>query len=100
MVRPGAFSFICKYLTKRTLVPMQASGHFKVCTRLDRQTRDETCKLQRTRDVTELEFSLDAFVIEGKGNRGEARGLGLGLDAVGRYCAPCTATNTNVCIQR
>jgi hypothetical protein len=39
---------------------------------------DETCKLQLTGDMTELEFSLGAFVSEGKGKRG-----GGGLDAAG-----------------
>lgn len=39
---------------------------------------DETTKLQLTRDMTELEFSLGAFVSEGKGKRG-----GGGLDGAG-----------------
>jgi len=39
---------------------------------------DETRKLQLTSDMTELEFSLGAFVSEGKGKRG-----GGGLDAAG-----------------
>jgi len=45
---------------------------------------DETCKLQLTNDMTELEFSLGAFVSEGKGKRGRGgSGSGLGLDAAG-----------------
>ncbi|KAI9456296.1 Golgi transport complex subunit 5-domain-containing protein [Russula earlei] len=39
---------------------------------------EEPCKLQLTGDMTELEFSLGAFVSEGKGKRG-----GGGLDAAG-----------------
>jgi conserved oligomeric Golgi complex subunit 5 len=39
---------------------------------------DETTKLQLTRDMTELEFSLGAFMSEGKGKRG-----GGGLDGAG-----------------
>ena len=41
---------------------------------------DEACKLQLTSDMTELEFSLGAFVSEGKAKRG---GGGGGLDAAG-----------------
>lgn len=41
---------------------------------------DETTKLQLTRDMTELEFSLGAFMSEGKGKRG---GGGGGLDGAG-----------------
>lgn len=40
---------------------------------------DETAKLQLTRDMTELEFSLGAFMSEGKGKRG----AGGGLDGAG-----------------
>ena len=45
---------------------------------------DEPCKLQLTGDVTELEFSLGAFVSEGKskGKRGGGGSSG-GLDAAG-----------------
>jgi len=39
---------------------------------------DETRKLQLTSDMTELEFSLSAFVSEGKGKPG-----GGGFDAAG-----------------
>jgi conserved oligomeric Golgi complex subunit 5 len=42
---------------------------------------DEACKLQLTSDMTELEFSLGAFMSEGKGKRGGNGGGGL--DAAG-----------------
>jgi len=42
---------------------------------------DETTKLQLTRDMTELEFSLGAFMSESKGKRGSG-GSG-GLDSAG-----------------
>ena len=41
---------------------------------------DETIKLQLTRDMTEFEFSLGAFMSERKGKRGSGSG---GLDAAG-----------------
>jgi conserved oligomeric Golgi complex subunit 5 len=44
---------------------------------------DESSKLQFTSDMTELEFSLGAFMSEGKGKRGGSGGGGLGLDAAG-----------------
>jgi hypothetical protein len=47
---------------------------------------DETTKLQLTRDMTELEFSLGAFMSEGKGKRGAGGGGGGGsggLDGAG-----------------
>jgi conserved oligomeric Golgi complex subunit 5 len=44
---------------------------------------DEACKLQLTSDMTELEFSLGAFMSEGKGKRGGSGGGGLGLAAAG-----------------
>ena len=44
---------------------------------------DETTKLQLTRDMTELEFSLGAFMSEGKGKRGGGGGGGGGLDGAG-----------------
>jgi hypothetical protein len=37
---------------------------------------DETTKLQLTRDMTEIEFSLGAFMSDGKGKRGELDGAG------------------------
>ena len=47
---------------------------------------DETTKLQLTRDMTEIEFSLGAFMSEGKGKRGGGgggSGVSGGLDGAG-----------------
>ena len=45
---------------------------------------DETTKLQLTRDMTEIEFSLGAFMSDGKGKRGGGGSGGSGgLDGAG-----------------
>jgi hypothetical protein len=44
---------------------------------------DETRKLQLTSDMTELEFSLGAFISEGKGKRSGSGGGSGGLDTAG-----------------
>jgi hypothetical protein len=44
---------------------------------------DESTKLQLTRDMTDIEFSLGAFMSEGKGKRGGGVGGSSGLDGAG-----------------